>query len=79
MRIIITGYTQGEYLYMLSQSCLTMLYKIYTVKKNDSKFVKNIEEEKNINKKKRIKRRKNRILLLETFQIPLSLKINIKV
>ena len=52
MRIIVTGYTQGEYLYMLSQSCLTMIDKIYTVKKNDSKFVKNIEEKKNINEKK---------------------------
>ena len=62
MRITVTGYTQGEYLYMLSQSCLTMIYKIYTVKKNDSKFVKNIEEKKNINKKKKNKEKEKQDL-----------------
>ena len=36
MRLRVTGYFQGEYLYVLSQTSLTMIYKIYTVKKDDS-------------------------------------------
>ena len=36
MRQRVTGYSQGEYLYVLSQEGLTMIYKIYAIKKEDS-------------------------------------------
>lgn len=35
-RLRVTGYSQGEYLYVLSQLGSTMIHKIYTIKKGDS-------------------------------------------
>lgn len=49
-RLRVTGYSQGEYLYVLSQLGSTMIHKIYTIKKGDSyvrqwreKIIKNLE------------------------------------
>ena len=36
MRLRTTGCSQGEHFYALSQLGLTMIYKIYTIKKDDS-------------------------------------------
>ena len=36
MRLRVAGYSQGEYLYVLTQSGLTMIYKKDTIKKGDS-------------------------------------------
>ena len=36
MRLRVTCYSQDEYLYVLSQLGLALIYKIYTVKVDDS-------------------------------------------
>ena len=38
MRPRVPGYSQGEYLNILSKLCLTMIYEIYTIRKTAVKL-----------------------------------------